>query len=172
MPWKIDENNCVIRADTGKEMHCYPKTPEGKADAEAYLKALYANAPEAKKSIVVHKHCSGCGKSHYKALGGGDFPGNMPPQMAAGLCKKFGGDPGFFTRCEASDLKLPAGYDKKAYCAELHKHCVGKWPTEGEHPKREGKELPTNWVDKLIREAKQKKIIIRFKYHPSWPKAS
>jgi len=61
---------------------------------------------------------------------GGDFPGNMPEQMAKGLCDKFGGDPGFFTACEGSDLKLPAGYDRKAFCAELHKYCVGKWPAE------------------------------------------
>lgn len=72
-----------------------------------------------------------------KAAGvGGDYPGGMPPQLVKGLCKKFGGDPGFFTRCEGSNLRLPAGYDKKAYCAELHKHCVGKWPTQGQHPKR------------------------------------
>jgi len=67
---------------------------------------------------------------------GGDYPGKMPPQLVRGLCKKFGADPGFFTRCEGSNLHLPAGWDKKAYCAELHKHCVGKWPGEGTHRKQ------------------------------------
>src|SRR3972149_6262888 len=53
-----------------------------------------------------------------KAIGGGDYPGGMPLQLARGLCKKFGADPGFFTRCVNSDLRLPEGYDRKGYCAE------------------------------------------------------
>lgn len=148
MPWgkKLENGKvCVYKKTTGKVLHCYDCTDtEDCPSADKYLAALHMHRPSGEKQLVIHKHCPGCGKAtiRMKAAGvGGDFPGNMPKQMAAGLCKKFGGDPGFFTRCESSNLRLPDGYDKKAYCAELHKHCVGKWPTEGEHPKRKNKEL-------------------------------
>ena len=61
--------------------------------------------------------------------------------LATHLSHKFGGDPSFFTKCMA-DEQLQ-GYDTDArsgICAKAHKLAVGKWPTEGEHPKREKKE--------------------------------
>ena len=139
MPWKIDENNCVIRADTGKQMHCYPKTPEGKADAEKYLKALYANAPE-KKHIIIHK------------------AGNM-----AGLAKHIshliGSDPDFHAHCtgnaEVQKMCNEGGYDINALCAKAHKLVTGEWP---------GSQTDEGSIGKI---AKQK-VVVRFKYHPSW----
>jgi len=62
--------------------------------------------------------------------------------LATHLSHKFGGDPSFFTKCMA-DEQLQ-GYDTDArsgICAKAHKLAVGKWPTEGEHPKREKKEM-------------------------------
>lgn len=45
-----------------------------------------------------------------------------------GMCEKFGPDEGLFTRCaEAMAGKVD---DEKAFCASLHKFCVGKWPAE------------------------------------------
>jgi hypothetical protein len=138
MPWKIDENNCVVRADTGKQMHCYPKTPEGKADAEKYLKALYANAPE-HKHIIIHK------------------AGNM-----AGLAKHIshliGSDPDFHAKCTSNPevQKIASGYDINALCAKAHKLVVGEWPASQTDEGSIGKR------------AKQKKVVMKFKYHPEW----
>ena len=48
--------------------------------------------------------------------------------FSQGLCDKFGPDEGLFTRCaEAMSGKVD---DEKAFCAALHKFCVGKWPAE------------------------------------------
>lgn len=48
--------------------------------------------------------------------------------FSEGLCKKFGADEGFFTRCAASmSGKVD---DEKAFCASLHKFCTGHWPGE------------------------------------------
>ena len=54
--------------------------------------------------------------------------------FSQGLCDKFGGDEGFFTRC--ADGMSGKVDDEKAFCASLHKFCVGKWPAEKEHEER------------------------------------
>ena len=49
MPWKITckDNKCnVVNQDTGKRKN---KKPMSRAKAKAYLRALYANMPEARK---------------------------------------------------------------------------------------------------------------------------
>lgn len=51
--------------------------------------------------------------------------------FSKGLCDKFGADEGFFTRC-AKTMQGKVD-DSKAFCASLHKHCVGKWPGEKKH---------------------------------------
>ena len=57
--------------------------------------------------------------------------GQMPKGTKEALCKKFGPDKGFFTRCnESMTGKVD---DPKAYCAWLHNQCLGKFP--GEHEK-------------------------------------
>lgn len=50
MPWDIREENgkqCVYKKTNGKTLHCY----SDKAQAEAYLKALYANASHSEKEL-------------------------------------------------------------------------------------------------------------------------
>ena len=49
---------------------------------------------------------------------------------ADALCEKFGGDEGFFTRCAEHMAGQEGIEDPKGFCAELHKHCVGKYPAE------------------------------------------
>lgn len=51
----------------------------------------------------------------------------MPPQLLEGLCAKFGGDEGFFTRCVDGISGID---DPEAFCAWLHHECVGTWPGE------------------------------------------
>ena len=49
MPWKVqgkDDNCYVVNKDTGKRKN---KKPMSRARAKAYLRALYANVPEARK---------------------------------------------------------------------------------------------------------------------------
>ena len=49
MPWKIqgkDDKCYVVNQNTGKHKN---KKPMSRARAKAYLKALYANVPEARK---------------------------------------------------------------------------------------------------------------------------
>ena len=49
MPWKItgkDDKCYVVNQNTGKKKN---KEPMSRARAKAYLKALYANVPEARK---------------------------------------------------------------------------------------------------------------------------
>lgn len=70
-----------------------------------------------------------------------DDLGNLLPQdevtiklfagFSQGMCDKFGPDDGMFTRCaETMTGKVD---DEKAFCAALHKFCVGKWPAEKKH---------------------------------------
>ena len=48
--------------------------------------------------------------------------------FSKGLCDKFGEDEGFFTRCaDAMGGKVD---DENAFCASLHKFCIGTWPAE------------------------------------------
>ncbi len=50
MPWKIETVEgefCVFKKDTNEKLKCYPN----KKEAEDYLAALYANAPEGEKSL-------------------------------------------------------------------------------------------------------------------------
>jgi hypothetical protein len=56
----------------------------------------------------------------------------MPAQMLEGLCESLGPDPGFHGRCMDKNFGDFEGEitDKAAFCAELHKQCVGKWPAE------------------------------------------
>ena len=110
---------CAYNEEGTRSFGCYDT--KGEAEHRLGQMEMFKRMKENVTSLVVRVH---------KALGGGDYPGSMPKQLAAGLCKKFGGDPGFFTRCMASNLRLPEGYDKKGYCAELHKHCTGHWPAE------------------------------------------
>lgn len=51
--------------------------------------------------------------------------------FSQGLCNKFGGDEGFFTRC--AETMAGKVEDEKGFCASLHKFCVGKWPAEKDH---------------------------------------
>lgn len=54
--------------------------------------------------------------------------------FSQGLCDKFGGDEGFFTRCEAAMSKhTDTIEDPKPFCASLHKYCTGHWPAEKKH---------------------------------------
>lgn len=55
----------------------------------------------------------------------------IPPKMLAGLCDAMGGDVGFFTRCMGHSFGSFNPGDQEAFCAWLHKRCVGKWPSEG-----------------------------------------
>ena len=48
--------------------------------------------------------------------------------FSQGLCDKFGPDEGMFTRC--AETMAGKVDDEKAFCAALHKFCVGKWPAE------------------------------------------
>lgn len=48
--------------------------------------------------------------------------------FSQGLCDKFGGDDGFFTRC--ADTMSGKVDDENAFCASLHHYCIGKWPAE------------------------------------------
>lgn len=51
--------------------------------------------------------------------------------FSKGLCDKFSPDEGLFTRC--AETMAGKVDDEKAFCASLHKFCVGKWPAEKEH---------------------------------------
>ena len=66
----------------------------------------------------------------------------MPEPLKRGLCAKFGGDPGMFTRCIESSFAGQVD-DKESFCAWLHHECLGIWP--GEH-----KEKEANWVDRFL----------------------
>ena len=48
--------------------------------------------------------------------------------FSQGMCDAMGGDEGFFTRC--AEKMAGKVDDEKAFCAALHKHCVGKYPSE------------------------------------------
>lgn len=49
-------------------------------------------------------------------------------QFPEGLCERFGGDEGFFTRC--AETMAGKVDDEKAFCAALHKQCIGKYPAQ------------------------------------------
>ena len=49
-------------------------------------------------------------------------------EMPAGMCETMGGAEGFFTRC--ADKMAGRVDDPQAFCAELHKQCLGKYPSE------------------------------------------
>lgn len=49
-------------------------------------------------------------------------------QFPEGLCERFGGDEGFFTRC--AETMAGKVDDEKAFCADLHKQCIGKYPAQ------------------------------------------
>lgn len=57
MPWRIehrDDSYCVVQEDTDETVHCH----ETRADAEAQMRALYANEPDAGKGqtgMMEHK---------------------------------------------------------------------------------------------------------------------
>lgn len=51
--------------------------------------------------------------------------------FSQGLCKKFGEDEGFFTRC--AETMTGKVEDEKGFCASLHKFCIGSWPAEKKH---------------------------------------
>lgn len=51
----------------------------------------------------------------------------MPEQLLEGLCDRFGGDEGFFTRCVDG---ISGVDDPEAFCAWLHQECIGAWPGE------------------------------------------
>lgn len=54
--------------------------------------------------------------------------------FSQGLCDKFGGDEGFFTRCHASMSKHLASIDDaNRFCASLKHWCTGHWPAEKGH---------------------------------------
>lgn len=54
------------------------------------------------------------------------------PGLAKHLAKKYGGDPGFFTKCMSAEEVQGYPEDvRKALCAKGHKLAIGKWPTEG-----------------------------------------
>lgn len=73
--------------------------------------------------------------------------------FSQGMCDKFGSGEGFFTRCaETMSGKVD---DAKAFCASLHKHCVGKWPGEKKHA-----EFPMMSRGDLMAKCK--------KEHPDW----
>jgi HK97 family phage prohead protease len=55
----------------------------------------------------------------------------MPEHLLRGLCQAIGDEPGFFTSCMNFDFGQFDPGDKEAFCAWLHKQCVGKWPREG-----------------------------------------
>lgn len=48
--------------------------------------------------------------------------------FSQGLCEKLGGDEGFFTRC--AEMMSGKVDDEKAFCAALHKQCIGKYPAQ------------------------------------------
>ena len=51
--------------------------------------------------------------------------------LAKHMSKKYGGDPGFFTKCVGSSELSDYDQDKRAaICARAHKIAVGKWPAE------------------------------------------
>lgn len=51
--------------------------------------------------------------------------------LAKHMSKKYGGDPGFFTKCVGSSELADYDQDKRAaICARAHKIAVGKWPAE------------------------------------------
>lgn len=49
-------------------------------------------------------------------------------QFPEGLCERFGGDEGFFTRC--AETMAGKVDDENAFCAALHKQCIGKYPAQ------------------------------------------
>lgn len=165
MPYDVRQEGdkwCLYREGNPKPLGCHGT----KSDAERQMRAVLA-ATHTKFMVGIEamkKICPSCADllaglgaeqvnlDHLlKAVGvGGDFPGGMPPQLAEGLCKKIGSDPGFFTTCMATPLSLPDGWDKSAFCAELHKYCVGIWP--GEHKELEPGESYTH-EERLVRDA-------------------
>ncbi len=53
----------------------------------------------------------------------------MPSHLLDALCKRVGTrEPGFFTRC--ASMSWGPIDDIDAFCAWLHKECIGKWPAE------------------------------------------
>jgi hypothetical protein len=51
--------------------------------------------------------------------------------LAKHMSKKYGGDPGFFTKCMGSSELSDYDQDKRAaICARAHKIAIGKWPAE------------------------------------------
>jgi len=73
--------------------------------------------------------------------------------FSKGLCKRFGEDEGFFTRC--AETMAGKVEDEKGFCASLHKFCVGKWPGEKSKKHEEGSSVKTleQGVDQFIHDA-------------------
>lgn len=199
MPWTVIQDGnqfCVIRKDTRKRVPggCHPT----KAEAERHMRAILANYHgggnmSAERMWLdveqMRDLCPGCAEemerkgwdridilavlreSEDYAVGvGGDFPGGMPRQLAQGLCKKIGSDPGFFTNCMNSNIRLPQGWDRKGFCAELHKYCVGKWPAQHKtsyvmdefvavHP---GQPYRLLRIGKLVKDGKERILDLEF----------
>lgn len=75
--------------------------------------------------------------------------------FSQGLCDAMGGDEGFFTRCaEKMQGKVD---DPNAFCAALHKHCIGKYPAE-ESKKLEGVKELVHIEGKLLESDKSGKV--------------
>jgi len=109
--------------------------PGERASWEPRIAALFARTPEVKLSReVVAKLCPSCGDEMAKRRMtvlrlSPKTVKQMPEQLLQGLCDKYGGDEGFFTRCvddPPSEID-----DPESFCAWLHEQCIGSFPGEG-----------------------------------------
>ncbi len=162
--FKRDKQWCVYKHDeegqpVGETLGCHD-TPE-KADAQ--IAALHANVPEGKAVKAGARHSAGDRKllkdirdsAHHiveSAVELGADEKDVEEAMQEGaaaagkagdigklaehLAKKFGGDPGFFSKCMEDEAV--ADYDeitRAGVCARAHKEAIGKWPGEKEDGK-------------------------------------
>jgi len=148
---------CVVSEDGTRSFGCFDS--EEKAKARLGQVEHFKRAKEAARGIKltreeISRFCPPCAKKMAKRgwkrisaeaiydIALASFTeqaepfGAMPEQMLAGLCEKYGADPGFFTACEADP---PSGIDDpKAFCAALHVACTGRTPAEEmEHEDKE-----------------------------------
>lgn len=154
MPYEIKKENdkfCVVKKDDGSVIKCH----DTMADAEAHMKALYANVPEAKSLWITREQmkeiCPSCAKKmsdrNIKRVNLYELPNALEVKtgFSQGLCDKVGGDPGFFTKCK--DLDIPDVKDKDGFCAELHNYCLGEYPAESKSIKATGLSLDEMMAD-------------------------
>ena len=146
MPYEVKKQGdqwCVYREGKDKSLGCHATQGAAERQVRAILAATHA--PKAVgmgmwiTAAAMKAICPSCA-AHMDEMGIDQLNlyalKAMPAHLLSSLCDKFGADEGFFTRCMGSSIGTQtldaAGFphEPEAFCAWLHKQCIGKWPGE------------------------------------------